>query len=59
MLLRERMEEIIDEQELGEIRPPADLQEKVQRYLADHPHMRWDRAVGVIAQQEAERDGPE
>ena len=57
-----RIQEIIDEalarHDDEDIEVPHDLEERVRKHLTEHPEVRWDRAVSMIAGvHEAEEKG--
>jgi hypothetical protein len=45
--LEEAVEEL-DEIDMGDFRPPEDLEKRVKAELEKHPHIRWDAAVEAI-----------
>jgi hypothetical protein len=48
-----QIQEIIDEalarHDDEDIEVPHDLEERVRKHLTEHPEVRWDRAVSMIA----------
>jgi hypothetical protein len=46
--VQEAVEEALDEIDDDDFKAPKDLQQRVRKYLKEHPQERWDKAISAI-----------